>query len=156
MRNAVLWVLISLAAVAVAACNSNNNPAPIPTPGPTCQPPNGTQTALVYPAPGATGVVDANGQVVIGSTAALPTNQSGQNWQIVIADAVFPAGIAMPGTLQPTSPPFPTPNATPSFANPQYQTQAFGSPFAAGQTVNVYVNNSASNCSPLSLGSFST
>jgi hypothetical protein len=141
-------------AVAVAACGGgNSNP---PAPGPTCSPPNGTQSVLVYPAPGATGVVNTTGQVVIGSTAALPVNQTGQNWQIVIVDAVFPGGVAMPGTLQSASPPFPSPNTIPSFANPQYQTQSFNTPFAANQNVSVYVNNTSSNCTPLLIGSFGT
>jgi hypothetical protein len=142
-------------AISLAACNTSN-PNPTPTVGPTCAPPNGTQTVLVYPAPSATGVTDSNGQIVIGSTAALPTGTSTDNWDIVIVDNVFPGGTTMPGALTTTTPPFPTPNATPSFANPVYQTQAFGSPFAAGQTVKVFINNLATNCSPLLLGQFST
>jgi hypothetical protein len=150
----LLYVFAFVASgVALAACGGGStNP---PAPGPTCSPPNGTQTALVYPAPGASGVVNSNGQVVIGSTAALPTGQSGQNWGIVIVDAAS-GTVPMPGALVNTNPPFPNPNQTPPFANPVYQTQAFGAPFASGQTVNVYVNNFASNCSPLLLGSFST
>ena len=157
MKRAILGIVFTSAAILLAACGGgSSNPGPAPTPGPTCQPPNGTQTVLVYPAPSATGVVDSNGQVVIGSSAALPVGQSGQNWGIVIADAVFPAGVAMPGALANTNPPFPNPNQTPTFANPIYQTQAFGTAFASGQQVNVYVNNFASSCQPLLLGSFKT
>lgn len=138
------------AAAALAACNSSSNPNPNPTLGPTCVLPSGTQTALVYPAPGSTLVNDSNGQIVIGSTTALPSN-----WQIVITDAVFPNGLAL-SPLQSASPPFPNPNQTPSFANPQYQTASTGAPFASSQVVTVYVNNTSSNCSPLQIGTFST
>lgn len=106
---------------------------------------------LVYPAPAATGVVDSNGEVVIGSTTALPSS-----WGIVITDAVFPNGVLIPGGLQTATPPFPSPSQTPSFPNPQYQESAFGSPFASNQVVTVFVNDSSSNCTPLQLGSFST
>lgn len=155
MKRAILAIVFTSAAILLAACGGGGNTNP-PAPGPTCSPPNGGQTALVYPAPNATGVVDSNGQIVIGSTAALPTGQSGQNWGILIADAVFPSGVAMPGGLTNAAPPFPDPNQLPAFANPAYQTQAFGTPFASGQQVKVYVNNFASNCTPLLLGSFST
>lgn len=148
--------LVAAVAVSLAACNSNNNVNPTPTVGPTCAPPGGIQSVLVYPAPSATGVSDANGQIVIGSTAALPTGTATDNWDIVIVDSVFPSGTTMPGALTTTVPPFPTPNATPSFPNPVYQTQAFGTAFAAGQTVKVYVNNLATSCAPLLLGQFST
>jgi hypothetical protein len=96
-------------------------------------------------------VADSNGQVVIGSTVALPGS-----WGIIITDAVFPNGVLIPGGLQTVTPPFPTPSATPPFANPQYQASAFGAPFASNQLVTVFVNDSSSNCSPLQLGSFST
>lgn len=65
---------------APAACNSGTNPAPGPTLGPTCELPAGTQAAPVYPAPGAVGVVDSDGQTIVGSSPALPVGQSGQNW----------------------------------------------------------------------------
>ena len=156
IRFAFSTLIAVAAAAALAACNSGGTVNPTPTVGPTCGPPSGIQSVLVYPAPSATGVNDANGQIVIGSTAALPTNTSTDNWDIAIVDNVFPNGTTMPGALTTTTPPFPTPNATPSFANPVYQTQAFGSPFAAGQTVKVYINNLATNCAPLLLGQFST
>jgi hypothetical protein len=139
------------AVVCLAACNTGS-PSAVPTVGPTCQPPSGTQTVLVYPAPGATGVVDSNGEIVIGSTAALdPTT-----WNIVILDANNPNGVQLPGTLAATSPPFPTPNATPPFANPQYQEQTAGVPIGANQVVTVYINNYKSSCAPIQIGQFST
>lgn len=147
--------VIAAIAVSLVACNVNK-PSVTPTVGPTCAPPSGTQVALVYPAPSATGVNDSNGQIVIGSSPALPTGTATDNWDLVIVDSVYPGGTAMPGALTTTTPPFPTPNATPPFANPTYQTQAFGSPFAAGQTVTVYINNLATSCAPLQIGQFST
>jgi hypothetical protein len=158
-------ILLSLAAAAaivpLSACNSNNNPAPLPTLGPTCTLPAGTQTVLVYPAPGSTGVSDSNGEVVIGSTTALPVGQSGNDWDIWFSDAVTGGALAPlnpNSTLATTTPPFPSPSATPSFPNPQYQQQTAGIAFAPSQTVTIYVNNRASsnNCAPLQIGQFST
>lgn len=159
MNRSIAFSLLAAAAAAISlsACNGGGTtPAPAPTLGPTCALPAGTQTVLVYPAPGSTGVNDTNGQIVIGSTTALPVGQTGENWSIAIVDAVYPNGTVIPGTLQAATPPFPTPSATPSFPNPQYQTQAFGTAFAANQVVTVYVNNRASNCAPLQIGQFST
>lgn len=143
-----LAVLVSL-----AACNNGGNSNP-PAPGPTCALPSGTQTVLVYPAPNATAVPDAFGQVILGSTAALPAS-----WQVVLTSALYPNGVSG-ADVQSASPPFPTPNATPSFANPVYQSSNFsgaGSTFA-GQVVSVYLNDTSSaTCTPLGpIGSFTT
>ncbi|HKU80697.1 MAG TPA: hypothetical protein VJP76_00905 [Candidatus Tumulicola sp.] len=161
-RRFLFAVPVALAAiVSLAACRSNTSPGPLPTLGPTCTLPSGTQTVLVYPAPGSAGVSDANGEIVIGSTTALPVGQSGNDWDIWFSDAVTGGALTPlnPGSaLASASPPFPAPNATPSFPNPQYQQQTSGVPFAAGQTVTVYVNNKASgnNCTPLQIGQFGT
>lgn len=141
---------IAFAAVtALAACNNGStNP---PAPGPTCSPPNGTQSSLVYPAPGATAIPDQFGQVVIGSTAALPSS-----WNVVLVTALSPAG-AGGGKFQSATPPFPTPNATPSFANPVYQSSSFAGATFPGEVVTVYLNNTSTNCTPVGpLGSFTT
>jgi hypothetical protein len=94
--------------------------------------------------------VDSNGEVVIGSTVALPAS-----WQIIIVDAVNPNGAVL-GTVQTATPPFPSPSRTPSFPNPQYQSASAGVQFAANQVVNVFVNDPNSNCSPDQIGSFNT
>lgn len=154
MNRSLLTALSAAAAiVSLAACNSSSTPSPGPTPGPTCTLPPGVATVMVYPAPSATAVNNTSGTVVIGSTTALDPAA----WQLVITDAVWPGGLAS-GTLTTVSPPFPTPNATPSFPNPQYQQGAFGAPFAANQVVTVYVNNfkAANNCTPLKIGTFGT
>lgn len=160
-RLTLAFVPIAGLCVALAACNSNNNPQPVPTLGPVCQLPAGTQTALVYPAPSATAVSDPNGEIVIGSTTALPVGQTGNDWDIWFSDAVtggFVAPLNPNARLAATSPPFPTPNATPSFPNPQYQQESSGVSFAPNQLVTIYVNNRAgsNNCAPLQIGRFST
>jgi hypothetical protein len=161
MNRPAFGAIVLAASAALAACNSNTNPAPVPTLGPVCQLPAGVQTALVYPAPNATGVSDSNGLIVIGSTTALPVGQSGNDWDIWFSDAVTGGAVAPlnPGArLQAASPPFPAPTATPAFPNPQYQRESSGVPFAAGQVVTIYVNNERgpNNCAPLQIGRFST
>lgn len=149
----IVFLAAAGAALALAACNSGSTPSMPATPGPTCTLPPGVQSALVYPAPSATAVNNSSGTIVIGSTTALDPSQ----WQVVIVDAVWPQGIAG-GALTAASPPFPTPSATPPFANPQYQQSNFGAPFAANQVVSVFLNdyNASNNCTPLQIGSFST
>ena len=144
-------ILALAAIVSLAACNSNNNTPPAP--GPTCSPPPGVQSALVYPAPGSTAIPDAFGQVIIGSTAALPSS-----WDVVLTTALSPSSVGgvHGGTFQSASPPFPTPNATPSFSNPVYQSSSFSGTFP-GEVVQVYLNDTSSNCTPAGpIGSFTT
>jgi hypothetical protein len=140
--------VILAAVLALPACNRNTNP---PAPGPTCSPPAGTQSALVYPAPGATAVPDNVGQIIIGSTAALPSS-----WNVVVTTAIHPTGVGG-GTFQTATPPFPTPNATPSFSNPQYQSSSFAGATFPGEVVTVFLNDTSTNCTPAGpLGSFTT
>jgi hypothetical protein len=107
---------------------------------------------LVYPAPGATAVPGTFGQVIVASTTALPSK-----YDVLVTDAVSPGGV-LGGSFTTASPPFPSPNATPSFANPQYQSSSFaGLTFAAGQGVTVYLNDPNSGCAPIGpIGTFST
>lgn len=155
-----LYSSAAIAAVilALTGCNSgNNSPTPNPTLGPTCTLPSGVQTALVYPAPGSTVSSSSVTQIIIGSTAALDSTR----YQIAITDALFPPpNYVIPGqALQTATPPFPSPNQTPSFSNPQYQSTALNQPFAASQVVSVYINDSKSgnNCTPYGpIGSFTT
>ncbi len=135
--------------VALAACNGSSNP---PAPGPTCSPASGTQTALVYPAPNATAVPDNFGQVIIGASPALPSS-----WDVVLTTVISPTGVEG-GTFQTVTPPLPTPNTTPSFANPQYQSSSFSNATFPGEVVSVYLNNHANaSCTPLGpIGQFTT
>ena len=149
MKRLLPWLTVAVAAFVLAACNSSN-PNVLPTPGPTCSPGN-IQTQLIYPAPGATGIPDAFGQVIVASSPSpLPTS-----WNVVVVTAISPSGVSG-NTFQPATPPFPTPNATPSFSSPQYQSSAFGQNFP-GEVVTVFLNNTASTCTPVGpLGSFTT
>lgn len=145
MHRTILGVL-GLAAI-LAACNSGAGTAPITA----CGPPANVSTVLVYPAPNATGIPDNFGYVVLGSTAALPAY-----YQAYIVDnttqlaAYFSPVVTQPG-------PIPSPNTTPSFANPVYQQSGntVGT-FPAGGSITVYLNNGNNqNCVPsTALGTF--
>ena len=140
------------AALALAACNTNSNPSLGPTPGPACVLPSGTQSVLVDPAPNATAGPDAFGQIVIGSTAALPSS-----WDAVVTSSALLSPY-YGGKVAAATPPFPTPNATPSFANPVYQSSSFSNlgPLQ-GTVVKVYLNDTSSNCTPYGpIGQFTT
>jgi hypothetical protein len=150
MKRVFLSIAFTAAAVSIAACGGgNSNP---PAPGPTCSPPAGTQTALAYPAPGATAIPDQFGQVIIAASPALPSS-----WDVVLTTVLSPNGVAG-GTFTTATPPFPTPNATPGFANPTYQSSSFGNAVFPGEVVQVFLNNTASQtCTPIGpIGSFTT
>jgi len=87
------------------------------------------QVALIYPAPGSTPIPDAFTQVIIAASGALPAAS-----------------------------PFPSPAATPPFANPTYYTSTNGGYTFASQTLlTAQINDLNSNCTPgSSLGSFTT
>lgn len=149
MKSALFVLAASAAAIGLSACGGgSNNP---PAPGPTCSPPSGTQTALVYPAPGATAVPDQFGQVIIGASPALPSS-----WNVVLVRSS--TGGSLGGNTFTGAPqPLPTPNAIPAFANPVYQSSSFGSLVFGGLVLQVYLNNTASNCTPMGpIGSFTT
>jgi hypothetical protein len=146
------FIILALAAVAVslAACNYGNSTNP-PAPGPTCVPPSGTTSALVYPAPGSTAIPDSFGQIIIGSTAALPAS-----WNVVVTTAISPSGVPG-GNVASVTPPFPTPNATPSFPSPVYQSSSFSGDTFPGEVVSVFLNDTSTNCTPAGpIGSFTT
>jgi hypothetical protein len=110
------------------------------------------QVALVYPAPSATAIPDAFGQVILGTSPAFGTPS---NWNVVAFSALSPGG-AGGGQLQAASSPFPTPNAPPSFANPQYYSSSFAGATFPGEVVTVTLNNATTSCTPLSIGQFTT
>ncbi len=148
-----LWSALVLIA-ALAACSSGA-PGPVtgPTPGPTCSPPATTTAySLVYPAPNATGVPDQFGQVVIAaSPSPFPSS-----WNVVVTTPLSPSGVSG-GDFVAAATPFPQPTATPSFANPSYQSSSFGSVNFPGEVVRVFLNDTASNCTPLGpIGQFTT
>jgi hypothetical protein len=150
VRYALTGLAFAAAAAALAACN-NGGGTTLPRPGPTCTPPPGTQSALVYPAPGSTAIPDRFGQVVIGSAPALPPS-----WDVVLVTPLSPFGLAG-GTFTTATPPFPSPNATPAFANPVYQSSSFAGASFPGEVVRVFLNNTAAGCTPAGpIGSFTT
>lgn len=135
-------MLALAAAMGLSACGGGGSTNP-PAPGPTCSPPSGTQTALVYPAPNATGVPDQLGQVVIGASPALPSS-----WNVVLVRAST-GGSLGGGNFTAAPQPLPTPNATPPFANPVYQSSSFGNSVFGGLVLQVFLNDTASNCTPV-------
>jgi hypothetical protein len=147
MKRFFPWLAVAATAAALGACNSNSNTVP----GSCGSPSSVTQTVLVYPAPGATAVPDAFGQIVVGSTSALPTG-----WGLTVVNVL---GQGVNGSAVQTAPtPLPTPNQTPTFANPVYQTSLMpsGTSFA-GSSIAVFLNNLNSNCTPsVQIGTFTT
>jgi hypothetical protein len=143
-----LGIGLCAAALLLAACNgSSSSGGGAET---QCNPPSGTSTVLVYPAPGSTGIPDNFGLVVLGSSAALP----GGYQAYVVNNTTNNAVVFNVVGVAPN--PLPTPYATPTFPNPVYQASGNpGTTFVAGSSITVYLNNAASSCYPtLALGSF--
>ncbi|MDQ2681614.1 MAG: hypothetical protein M3Y21_11460 [Candidatus Eremiobacteraeota bacterium] len=147
MKRLLSAIGLTVIALTLSACGGNGNTTPNQPP---CGSPAGTTVALVYPAPGSTGITTNPGQVIIGSTTALPAS-----WNVVLAAS--PGNIAG-GTVATTTPPFPTPNQTPSFPNPQYQSSSIASGALQGNVLyTAFINDTSSNCTPsVSVGSFHT
>lgn len=154
MNQRPIWIALAVAgtlASSLSACNGGSSPATNPTPGPTCSPPAGTQSALVYPAPNSTAIPDAFGQIVVGSAPALPSS-----WNVVVVTALSPSGVPG-GKLTAAATPIPAPTATPGFPNAVYQSSSFSGLTFPGEVVSAYLNDTASNCFPDGpIGSFTT
>jgi len=138
--------LVALAVFAACNSGSTNN-----TPAAPCTIP-AASSAVVYPAPNATGVPDAFQQIIIAVSSPLPGT-----WDAVIQYPI--AGVTNTVYGNPVvsvSPPFPTPNATPSFANPVYQSSSFPANLVlpSGVQVNVFLNDLNNGCTPTSVSSF--
>jgi len=149
MRATPFGLFAVASALALAACGGGNSSPGI---GGTCEPPSGTRTALVYPAPGSTGIPDNFGLVVLGSTAPLPSS-----YQVHVVNSTRQDALLFEN-MSPAPSPLPSPNAAPPFADPVYQASVNpGQTFATGTAVSVYLNNEtgSSYCiSMLLLGSF--
>jgi len=146
VRSAVALAAL-LGAGVLAGCNSSSS-----TPG-GCGAPTG-KVALVYPAPGSTGIPDNFTGVIFGST-----NGLGGNYQALLQASTLPAGSFIGlGTVVTASLPLPTPNQVPSFSNPIYQISSFAgqNPLTAATTYQVYLNDSGSDCNPTYQGSFTS
>ena len=149
LRNLFVASALATCAIAFAACGGS--PTTSATPGPTCAP--NTTVQLIYPIPGATGVPDAPQQIVFAVGTALSSN-----WDAYIAPNSNGNNGGYTNTLQTiTASQIPSPHATPSFANPVYQSVTLSASLAppTGTTWYVWLNNLAGNCTPLGpLGSF--
>ena len=147
MKRILPWLALASVGAGLAACNGNTASAP----GSCGTPPGVSQSVLVYPAPGATAVPDGLTQVVVGSTSAIPSG-----WGVLLIAPATGLGVqSAPFGVAPT--PLPTPNQTPTFANPVYQSATFSALNISGSAITVYFNNLNSNCIPSALiGSFST
>jgi hypothetical protein len=154
LRNLFVVSALAMCAVAFAACGGGGSSNINPTPGPTCSP--GTTVQLIYPIPGATGVPDSPQQLVF----AVGTALSGVAWNAYISNASNGSGSASEYTnpLETISASqVPSPSATPSFANPVYQSSTLGTSLPAATTFYVWINNYSGNCTPDGpLGSFTT
>lgn len=153
LRNLFVVSALATCALAFAACGGGSPGLSNPTPGPTCSP--GTTVQLIYPIPGATGVPDAPQQIAFAVGTALNSN-----WNVYLNNASNGNG-TLGGQTVPlqtiTAGQVPSPSATPSFANPVYQSVTLQGSLNAATTWYVWINNTAGNCTPLGpLGSFTT
>jgi len=139
VRPAAVFALFSGLA-AFAGCGGGGSPG-------LCGAPKG-QVALVYPAPGSTGIPDGFPGIVLGST-----NGLGPSYDAVLQQAgtvlQVPQGRV---ALAPT--PLPSPYLLPAFPNPIYQISAARIVLLSGAKYQVYLNDSNSNCGLSSIGSF--
>lgn len=155
LRNLFVACALATSAVAFVACGGGGSSNINPTPGPTCSP--NTTVQMIYPIPGATGVPDAPQQIVFAVGTPLPSI-----WNLYISNAANAQGTVSgytgAGFQTITAAQVPSPAATPSFANPVYQSVTLSGPLApAATTWWIWVNDSAGNCTPLGpVGSFTT
>lgn len=151
MRALFVSALVGSAAL-LAACNGGAPSFVSPAPGPTCAP--GETVQMIYPIPGATGVPDNPQQLVFALASPLPStwNAYVNNTNSLNGSLYTIAGMQTISASQ-----IPQPAATPSIANPVYQSITLAQGFSAQQTIYVWLNDSATTCTPLGpLGSFTT
>ena len=136
----------------LSACSGNDDNN-FNSAGLQCGAPSG-QVALVYPAPGSTGIPDNFQGIVFGSSAS--GGLSG-GYQAVVVPAGSSTGQQL-ATVANAPSPLPSPYAVPSFANPVYQESASeGLVLPAATQISVYLNDLGSNCQPSKLlGTFTT
>ena len=151
MKLRALSLFAAAGMVALAACSGGGTTIVAPTPGPTCSP--GVTYQMIYPIPGATGVPDNPQQIAFAVSAPL------SGWDLYLNNVNSLSGssytIATTETISASQ--VPQPSATPSFANPVYQSVTLAGGFTSGQTIYVWLNNVNSTCTPLGpVGSFTT
>lgn len=120
--------------------------------------------ALVYPAPSSTGVPTNLSQAIVATSGTLPSDwQSGSGWDVALIYTqvgTYP-GSVLGNIFASTNPPFPTPNATPSFASPAYWNSPISytvnTPLPPGTFITATLNDLNSTCFPgVTIGTFST
>lgn len=143
----VLGVL-TMAVSGLVACGGGGSSSPSAL---TCSLPAGVQVSLAYPINGTTGVSDSLGLVILAVSSPLPSS-----WQTV-ASLTNGSTPLFEGFVTTSASPFPTPFATPSFANPSYQTSGLNGGLGSGTNVAISLNNSTAGCNVFPLvGTFTT
>jgi hypothetical protein len=148
------WIVVGIAAVILAGCYGNGyygGYSPPPQPNPCRVPKN---ILLVYPEANATAVPDNTTTVYIALPTAL-SKPAGFDLAVNGPNGVFLTG----GFSQVNYSSIPTPNSTPSYANPVYYASSLNTALQAASGYDVYWNNANSNCTqgPSNyLGSFAT
>ncbi len=136
--------VLALGATLASCGGGGGSVAPVP-----CTPPAGVQAALIYPAPGSTAIPDQFAQVIIASSGPLPAT-----FDVTLSAG---GGTVYFSQIVPAQTPFPSPAATPPFANPTYYSSTNGNAitFVSATTLTAQINDLNSNCTPgTSLGSF--
>jgi hypothetical protein len=144
----------AIAALGLAACGGGGSSSNPPTP-PPCGIPGGT-AQLLYPIPNATSVPANLQQIVFAVNTALPAN----TWNAFLSSSqslnnVFAQTVATAAQISPSQ--VPSPAATPSFANPIYESITFVNQLPAATAISIFLNNLSSSCTPTGpIGTFTT
>jgi hypothetical protein len=165
VKTRILGALGALAAAALIAAGCNNNGCYGCVTVSACSVPAGLKYALVYPAPSSTGVPTNLSQVIVATSGTLPSDwQTGSGWDVVLlynAVGSYPGSVAG-NIFASVNPPFPTPNATPSFSSPSYFSSSINyttvnTPMPPGMLITAELNDLNSTCYPgVTIGTFST
>ncbi|MBV8245842.1 MAG: hypothetical protein JOZ38_07975 [Candidatus Eremiobacteraeota bacterium] len=147
-RSLGLLALAGIAAFTACSGSSTNNS----TTTPACNP--GTNVAMIYPIPGATGVPDALGYVVLdvsGSTGL------GTNWNLFLAPTNSSTVVSTSGLSVTAPSPAPTPSSAPGYS-PGTVEFAATSALAPATTYQVFINDLSSTCTatPVQNATFTT
>lgn len=148
-----LFGIALVGALVLAACGGGGGTVTPATPGPTCTIP-GTVAQLVYPAPGTSVSASTLTQIVVATDVALPASTYNFYLSSPTGFAAFTVNFA---TQIPASQ-VPQPSATPTFANPVYESVTLAAQLpSATPSISVFLNNPSSSCTPAGpYGTFST
>lgn len=142
-------------AVALAACGPYYSHGVPPGFGTDCIPPTGA--VLVYPAPNATNVPDNTNAIYIALPSPLPNAGA---YDVALTGPPSYGTVLENGFVSVSASAVPTPNATPTYASPQYYESTLRSTLTAASAFAVYWNQANSACntgtSASFLGSFTT